>query len=92
MGLTLPCMYTDTYTHNSTQTCTRTPHTLEIKNNPLWSVGIAPSVKGWPHSYENMSLIPRTQVLKQSDRDGTGWHTQHWELRQEGSWDSLASQ
>lgn len=73
-------MYTDTYTHLSTQTCTPTPHTLEIKNSPLWSVGLAQSVMCWPHNYEDMSLIPRTQVLKKTGRDGPGWHTQHQEL------------
>lgn len=84
MDLTVPRMYTDTYTHNSTQTCMCIPHTLEIKNNPLWSVGTVPSVKCWPHNYENMSLIFRTQVLKQSGRDGTDWHTQHRELETGG--------
>jgi hypothetical protein len=69
-------LYTDMHTY--------TAHTLEIKNNPLWSVGIAQSVKCLPYNHENMSLIPRTQVLKKSGHDSTGWHTQHRELETGG--------
>ena len=42
-------------------------------------MGLAQSGKRLLHRYENVSLIPRTQVLK-SGRDGRGWHTQHREL------------